>query len=266
MPDFLQKASPALAAVLALTFCLAPIKPALAGEPEASTSGFAEPPPELEPAPLEDPQSEPLRIVAEDPITVAEPPAPVIEPAPAPTIASVDSRRPRPGTGLIALGALSMGASAALVITALAGPGWADLSRRDAAILGGLSLPSGMAGAALVGVGVKANRRYANWADRNSLTPPATGNGILISGAAVTIAGLGATAVATQRAITDSSPSRADWALVGVSGVIAAVGLVVLCNGMLTRSKFAAWERAAYLQPGTMALRGGAGLSLSGKF
>jgi hypothetical protein len=237
------------AVTLALSLSLAPIDRALASPPETPPEG-------------------PLRIVTEEPITFSEPPAPVIEPEPAPTssVPAVDSRRPMAGTGLIAFGALSMGVSAALVISALAGPGWADLSKRDAAILGGLSLPVGLAGTAMVAAGHKTNRRYNQWVERNMVSPPPIGNAALVAGASVTLAGVAGLGVATQLAITDPNPSRGDWALVGVSGAITGVGLLVLCNGMLARSKFAQWERAAYLQPGTMALRGGAGLSISGRF
>jgi hypothetical protein len=237
---------------LALGVGLAPLEQAFASPPEQ----------------LEAPRTEPLRIVTEEPITFAEPPAPVIEPEPAPlpSIPTVDSRRPMSGTGLITFGAVGMGVSAALVITALAGPGWADLSRRDAAILGGLSLPVGLAATGMVAAGTKAHRRYKLWTERNAISPPPIGNAALVAGATVTVAGLAGLGVATQLAITDPHPSRGDWAVVGLSGAITAIGLVVLVNGMLTRSKFAQWERAAYLQPGTMALRGGAGLSISGRF
>lgn len=272
--------------MLALSLGLAPIDRALASQPEtpvdsqpdaeSTTSGFAVAPPAPEPAP----EGQALRILPEqpiaeqpitEPITFADPPAPVVEPQPeapppTPTIRTVDSRRPRPGTGLIALGALGMGLSASMVIGAMAGPGWADVGQREAAIVGGLSLPVGLIGTTMVITGAQVNRRYTQWADRNAVYPPRTGNGLIVAGASVTIAGLAALGVSTQRAITNVSPDRGDWALVGISGAVATMGMVVLVNGMLTRSKFVAWERAAYLQPGTMALRGGAGLSFSGRF
>jgi hypothetical protein len=52
-----------------------------------------------------------------------------------------DSKRPGPGTGRIALGSMSVAASSVLAITALAGPGWLDLSRRESIIAGGLAIP-----------------------------------------------------------------------------------------------------------------------------
>lgn len=159
-----------------------------------------------------------------------------------------------------------MGLSAAMVIGAMAGPGWADIRQRDAAIVGGLSLPVGLIGTTMVITGAKVNRRYNQWADRNQISPPRTGNGIIVGGAAVTVVGLAGLGVSTQRAITNPDRERSDWILVGISGAVSTIGIVVLVNGMLTRSKFVAWERAAYLTPGTMALRGGAGLSLSGRF
>lgn len=67
-------------------------------------------------------------------------------------------------------------------------------------------------------------------------------------------------------AITDTTPHRSDWVLVGFAGALTTVGVVVLCKGMFTRSKYAAWERSPHLQPGPLALRGGAGLSLAGRF
>lgn len=241
----------ALAAGLALSIGLAPIDAALAGEPEGQALRIvAEPPVVAEPPP----------------ITLAEPPAPVIEPAPVPAIPSIDSPRPRPGTGLVALGALSLAGSATLVIAGLAGPGWLDVSRRDAAIMGGLSLPAALMGSTLVITGAQVNRRYKQWADRNAVTPPRIGNGLIVTGAAVTSVGVAGLGLSVQRAIVDNNPTLGDWALVGVSGAVSTIGMAILINGMLTRSKFAAWESAAYLQPGTMALRGGAGLSLSGRF
>lgn len=269
MIGLLRNASSPVAAALALTLAIAPIDRALASGPEPTE--FAEPPPAAEPA-ADDPSGQPLRIVDEQPISFAEPPAPVVEPepapapTPAPTIRTVDSRRPMVGTGLIVFGALGIGASAVMMISGLAGPGWADLSRRDGAILGGLSLPIGLASMGMVVGGSRANQEYRRWAERNSVTPPSSGNGILVGGAAMTTLGVAGIGGGIQLAITDPTPSRSNWAIVGVSGVVTALGLVVLSTGMITRSKYAAWERTASLQPGPMALRGGAGLSLSGRF
>lgn len=248
----------------ALTLSLAPLARAFAGEP--TPTGFAEPPPTPEPEEL---PSEALRIVAEEPITLAEPPAPVIEPPPVieptPMTRSVDARRPLVGTGLIVFGAIGMGTSALMMITAMAGPGWVDLDKREAAIVGGLALPVGLASMGLVLGGTRANNKYVRWAERNRLAPPSPGNGLLVGGAAMTLAGTVGIGGGVQLAITDPTPSRGNWAIVGVSGVITLLGLVITTNGMIARSRFAVWERNN-LQPGTMALRGGAGLTLSGRF
>src|SRR5690606_14413390 len=144
MIELLRKASSPIAVTLTLALGLVPLDRAHASEP-----GFAEPPPP-QPEGVDESSGQPLRIVAD------EPPAPALElePAPAyqpaPEIRTVDSPRPRPGTGLIALGAIGMGASAAMMITGLAGPGWANLERQQAAIIGGMSLPIGLASMAMV--------------------------------------------------------------------------------------------------------------------
>ena len=265
--------APRLAGLLGVALTVAPLGQVRAATPQPSansdesTQRFVEPPPEPEPRSDE---AQPLRIVSDEPapITLVEPPAPelAVAPEPAPALRIVDSRRPMPGSGLIALGAVGLGASAIMVITALAGPGWGDLEKRDAAIVGGLSLPVTLASMGMVIGGTKAHRKYDSWAERNSVSPPAPGNGIIVGGAAVTLAGVVGIGAGTQFAITDPTPSRGNWAIVAASGAITAVGLAILANGMVTRSKFAAWERGAYLTPGTMALKGGAGLSLSGRF
>lgn len=263
MFGLLRNPSSPIAAALALCIGLAPLDRAHASEPPA---GFAEAPPE--PEHVEEPSGEALRIVADEPITFAEPPAPTIEPepTPAPAVRVVDSRRPMVGTGLIVLGALGMSASTVMIIAGMTGPGWADLSRRDSAIIGGLSLPVGLASLGMVLGGSQANNKYQQWGERNGVTPPRPGNGVLVGGAAVTMLGVAGIGGGIQLALTDDTPSRGNWAVVGASGAITAIGLVILANGMITRSKFAAWERGAALQPGTMALRGGAGLTLSGRF
>ncbi|MFO7564755.1 MAG: hypothetical protein R6X02_19075 [Enhygromyxa sp.] len=254
-----------VAATLALSLALAPDR-ALAGEPQAPARGFefAEPPPEASPG--EEPSDRALRIRADEPIaptpTLTEPPVP---PAP-PPVRYVDSRRPLPGTGLIVLGAFGMGASGVMMITAMTGPGWIDLDRRRAAIIGGLSLPVGLASMGMVLGGSRANDRYVKWAKRNAITPPRSGNGVVVVGAAVTMIGVAGIAGGVQTAVTDPTPSRGNWAVVGISGGITAFGLAILGSGLNLRSKFAAWERGAALQPGMMTLRGGGGLTLSGRF
>ncbi|HLT36513.1 MAG TPA: hypothetical protein VK034_09505, partial [Enhygromyxa sp.] len=246
MIELLRKASSPIAVTLTLALGLVPLDRAHASEP-----GFAEPPPP-QPEGVDESSGQPLRIVAD------EPPAPALElePAPAyqpaPEIRTVDSPRPRPGTGLIALGAIGMGASAAMMITGLAGPGWANLERQQAAIIGGMSLPIGLASMAMVVGGSRVNRKYQSWADRNAITPPSPGNGILVGGAVVTALGVAGLGGGIQLAITDPTPSRSNWALVAGAGAVTAIGLAVLCSGMITRSKFAAWERKAQLVPGTM--------------
>ncbi len=280
-----------LAGTLALAVGFAPLASAAAASPdtpnEIDSVRFAAPPPEPD-------QDQPLRIATEaqheaqheaqpeaqpapEPIVVVEPPpepialavapAPIYTPEPTPASPlRVDGRRPKPGTGLIALGALGLGMSAAMQLTALAGPGWGELERRDAAILAGLSLPVALASSGMLIGGTKAHRKYERWADRNGVHPPKPGNGMILVGSAVSVVGIGTMGLTIQHAVTDPTPTRGNWAAVGVTGLLVGVGIALTTGGMVTRSKFAAWERSGYLSPGPLALERGGGLSLSGRF
>jgi hypothetical protein len=227
--------------------------------------------------PTLDPTTEPdehvLRIVElepetePEPIELAEPPPPTLEPAPAPMSPHVvDSKRPAPGTGLIALGSLGLVASSGLILTALAGPGWLDLDRRDAALAGGLSIPLAIGGVLMVVGGTKSARHFDNWSSRNQLSPPESGNGFLVIGAATTLGFAGAAAFATQWALTKPVQQRGDWAPTVVAGSATVIGMLLLTTGMLRRSQFASWQQHAYALPGTMALERGGGVSISGRF
>jgi hypothetical protein len=230
-------------------------------------------PPTLDETPP--PEQHALRIVELEPEAepepiefVAEPPAPTLEPA-APPFESprvVDSKRPAPGTGLIALGSMSLVASSGLMLTALAGPGWLDLDRRDAAIAGGLALPLVLGGVLMVVGGTKSARRFESWSSRNQLSPPESGNGFLVIGTATTLGFAGVAAYATQWALTKPVHQRGDWAPTVVAGSATVVGMLLLTAGMLRRSKFASWQQHAYALPGAMALERGGGVSLVGRF
>jgi hypothetical protein len=208
--------------------------------------------PEKEPAPIE---------------LAVELPPPALEPAPAPMSPHVvDSKRPAPGTGLIALGSLGLVASSGLILTALAGPGWLDLDRRDAAIAGGLSIPLAIGGVLMVVGGTKSARRFSDWSSRNQLSPPESGNGFLVIGAATTLGFAGAAAFASQWALTKPVHQRGDWAPTVVAGSATVIGMLLLTTGMLRRSQFASWQQHAYALPGAMALERGGGVSLVGRF
>jgi hypothetical protein len=227
-------------------------EPALAPEAE----------PETQPSPASEPSdAEPIELAV-------EPPAPTLEPEPAPlaSVRMIDSKRPAPGTGLIALGSMGLVASSGLIVTALAGPGWLGLDRQHAAIAGGLSIPLAMTGVALVAVGDKSARRFRNWSSNNQLSPPESGNGLLVIGAFTTLGFAGTAAYASQWALTKPNPQRVDWIPTAVAGGATLVGMLLLTTGMLKRSKFASWERQAYALPGAMALEHGGGVSVAGRF
>jgi hypothetical protein len=224
---------------------------------------------EPEPAPIEFAEPPPAEAAPPDAIAVTvEPPAPIVEPTPylPPGPVMVDSKRPGPGTGRIALGSVSMAASSVLAITALAGPGWLDLDRREAIIAGGVAVPLALAGFGMIVSGSKSARRYEDWASRNQLSPPESGNGMLVVGALMTVGFAGTAAYGAQWALTNPNPQRGNWAPAVVSGSASAIGMVLLGAGMLKRSKYASWERSAYVLPGPMALERGAGVAISGRF
>ena len=234
-----------------------PVEPEV---PEVPDEGAQEPASEWS-------ESTPAIVLVEPPAAV-EPPV-AASPVPSATRAEprmVDGRRPKTGAGLIALGAMGMAGSSVLVLTALSGPGWLGLERDRAVLAGGLAVPVGLISAGLLAGGAKAAKRYGKWAGRNQLHPPESGNGMLVAGALITGGMLGVTAYTTQQNLIDPSPSRGAWVSTALAGSASLVGAVVFVAGGVRRSKFAAWERSAYLRPGTMALRGGAGLSVSGRF
>ena len=214
-------------------------------------------PPPAEPAPLV------LAVDPPAPVAELEPPS---EPVPSVQVRAIDGPRPMVGTGLLAVGGLAMGVSGVLVVTALAGPGWADLDQRDAAILAGVSVPFALAGIGMVVTGAKTQRKFRRWAERNQLSPPKPGNGAIVAGTAISITGIAGVAAGTQAAVTEAGPSRGQWVAVGLSAGLTAIGVTVVVAGMLDRSKFAAWERGAQLSPAPLAWRGGGGLGLAGRF
>jgi hypothetical protein len=228
-------------------------------------------PPTLAPTP--EPNDHALRIVGPEaepePIEFAvEPPPPRLEPVPAPPPSPpmIDSKRPAPGTGLLALGSMTLVASSGLIATAMAGPGWLDLDRREAAIAGGLAIPLALSGVLMVVGGTKSMRRFQDWSSRNQLSPPESGNGLIVIGASTTLAFAGAAAFATQWALTKPNHERGDWAPTVVAGSATLVGALLLTAGMLRRSKFASWQQHAYAMPGAMALEHGGGVSVAGRF
>jgi hypothetical protein len=246
------------------------LDPAPAPAPTEQVLRIVEPEASAEPTP-ESPEPEQTEPEATEPEAIelaVEPPSPTLEPEPAPpsSIRMIDGKRPAPGTGLIALGSMGLIASAGLISTALAGPGWLDLERRDAAIAGGLSIPLALGSVALVAAGHSSTRRLENWSSNNQLSPPETGNGLLVIGAFTTLGFAGTAAYATQWALTQPNEQRSNWIPTAVAGGATLVGMVLLGAGMLRRSKFAMWERQAYALPGPMALEHGGGVSVAGRF
>lgn len=226
-------------------------------EPQVPTE-----PPDLGPeAAPEQTEAEPIELAVEPPPPTLEP-----EPAPLPSVRMIDGKRPAAGTGLIALGSMSLAASAGLLITAMTGPGWIGLDRAEAGIAGGLSIPLALGGVALVVAGHKSARRFRNWSSHNQLSPPETGNGLIVAGAFTTLAFAGTAAYATQWALTKPDLRRVDWLPTAAAGGATLVGMLLLTTGMLKRSKFASWEQHAYAMPGAMALEHGGGVSVAGRF
>jgi hypothetical protein len=236
--------------------------PTTAPEPTEQVLRIVEP----APAPAHEP-AEPEPAEPESIELAVEPPPPTLEPEPAlpPSLRMVDSKRPAAGTGLIALGSMGLVASAGLVMTAMAGPGWLDLGHREAAIAGGLSLPLAMSGVAIIIAGNKSTRRFKDWSSRNELSPPKSGNGLIVIGTFATLGFAGTAAYATQLALTQPT-QRGNWAPTAIAGSATVVGMVLLTAGMLRRSKFASWQQHAYALPGAMALEHGGGVSVSGRF
>jgi hypothetical protein len=118
----------------------------------------------------------------------------------------------------------------------------------------------------MIAGGAKANKRYRSWVSRNHLSPPKTGTGMLIGGAAMT-AGFGVSTVYLSQDLMNRSRTRiGEWVPVGMLSAGTLAGVVVIAGGMLRRSKFSTWERTGGVTPGTMALKGGGGLTLSGRF
>lgn len=286
--------SSSIALTLSLATALAPVARAEAAPPlpvdverddatqvEAEGGEFAPAPVEHDEAEQEGGQA--LRIVAEDPSAQAqpegpglelaepspEPPAPTaVAPTPSPTPTprpAWTGKRPMPGTGLIAFGAMGLGASSMMLIAALAGPGWGDMSKRRAAILGGAALPTALASGGMLGAGIKSHGKFEKWERQNSLSAPEPGNGFIVVGAGLSVGGALATGFATQEVLERRSPSRGAWVPVGFSAALAVVGLLTLGSGMAMHSKFKTWERNK-LMPGTMAMRGGGGLTIAGRF
>jgi hypothetical protein len=93
---------------------------------------------------------------------------------------------------------MSLVASAGLIAGAMAGPGWLGLERRDAAIAGGIAIPLALGGVLMVVGGSKSARRFQSWSSHNQLSPPDTGNGLLVIGAFTTLGFAGATAFSTN--------------------------------------------------------------------
>lgn len=239
-------------------------------EPSDHVLRIVEPAPEAEPEQAEPKQAEaaPEQVEPESIELAVEPPPPTLEPEPAPppSLRMVDSKRPAAGTGLIALGSMGLIASSGLVITAMAGPGWLDLDRRDAAIAGGLAIPVALGSVAMIAAGTKSARRLRDWSSRNELSPPESGNGLIVIGVLTTLGFAGTAAYATQWALTQPTQQRGNWAPTAIAGSATVVGMLLLTAGMLERSKFASWEQHAYALPGAMALERGGGVSVVGRF
>jgi hypothetical protein len=273
-----------VALAIGLELGVAPSARAWAGPPiDAEAADSSSSTLELEPLPdVEGPQ--PLRIVAGE---SSDNEALSLEPEPEPEQQSrielaaaepalvsmldagppiVDAKRPNSGVGLITLGSMGLVASIAMSVTALAGPGWFDVEREHAMITGGASIPLALVSTGMLVGGARANKRYRSWTSRNLLNPPRTGTGMLIGGAAMTVAFAVPTVYATQSLMNRSNVEIGGWMPTVMLGSLTLAGVVVIAGGMLRRSKFTTWERTGYIMPGTMAVKGGGGVSLSGRF
>lgn len=211
-----------------------------------------------------------------------EPPPPAIElpdiePDPAPEThavelaapsgpQAVDGKRPIPGRGLIVLGGFTLATSVMMSLTALGGPGWLDMDQDDARIIGLAALPLAASSIGMIVGGTKAAQRYDQWAERNHLDPPESGNGMLVAGSLMMLGCISTAAYGGHLAQQRVGRQPGEWIPTITSGFGAALGLALLSGGMLRRSKFVRWDRAGYVTPGPLALRRGVGLSISGRF
>ncbi|PRQ09763.1 hypothetical protein [Enhygromyxa salina] len=274
-----------VALAVALGLATAPLGRAWAGSPNPSAElspsdgHFIVAPPEGDPQ-VEGPHA--LKIAdsehtddADDESTELEaepetPPAPTIDPPLDPPLdfgpRLVDTKRPNAGTGMIAIGSVSMVGSFAMAVTAMAGPGWFEVDRKRAVVIGASAIPLGLFSVAMLVHGSRASKKYRSWASRNQLNPPDTGTGMMVGGAVLAV-GFAAPAVYTaQVAIERPGDAIRQWAPTALLGSLSLVGVGLLAGGMFRRSKFKTWERTGYVLPGTMAMKGGGGLSISGRF
>ncbi|WP_146658140.1 hypothetical protein [Enhygromyxa salina] len=268
-----------IALTVALGLGLAPIGRASAASPNPGAEGspsdghfiVVSPEPEPEPglgdAELLDPTdaSAPIEV---DPQTA---PAPIFEAQTADVTIDagprvVDSKRPHSGSGLIALGTLGVAGSLAMAVAGMAGPGWFEVDRKQALAIGLSSLPVGLFSATMLADGARANKKYRNWVSRNQLQPPNTGTGMMIGGAVAAVTFAVPTVITAQTVIRQSDQDIEEWIPTALLGSFSLAGVALLAGGMFRRSQFTIWERTGYLMPGTMALKGGGGLSISGRF
>lgn len=276
--------------------CLLLSLPALAAPPETTPVPVEAPVPVLPPEPAlpvaidpaaplaTDPAAplapapplagEALRIVegpapapASDPTLVV--PAPVVEPVATPCPVDMPrtiGKRPPVGTGLLVGGASLLAVASVMVVVATIG-------RNEAGLRPGLSLPIGLSAVPLVAVGVgslisgmKANQKYTRWVADNGLDAPASGNGMIAAGVVLGTVGAISMGFAVDHNRRIDTPDLGDRMWTGMSGATLAAGVALMGGGVIQRSRFAAWEGMGYVRPGFYAGRGGAGLTISGRF
>jgi hypothetical protein len=229
------------------------------------------------PAPAADPiapTGDALRIVegpapapAPDPSVVV--PAPIVEPA----VVACDTpeartigKRPAVGTGLIVAGAVGLMWSSVMIVLATVGSNEAGLTGKETIPVGLSSIPiAGLGAAALVG-GISANKKYNRWVEDNGLDAPASGNGLLVAGAALSAVGAISMGFAIDHNRGVANPDLGDRMLTGMSGATLASGVLLLGGGVIQRARFSAWEGVGYVRPGFYAGREGGGVAISGRF
>ncbi len=223
--------------------------------------------------PAEPASGEALRIV-EGPVLPApapEPPAPalIVEPTPLACTSitpRVIPKRPPVGTGLLVAGAAGLGLASLMVVVATVGRNESGLTSKQSIPVGLTALPVAAIGIGAMFSGMKANQKYTRWVADNGLDAPASGNGLLVAGTVLSAVGAVSMGFAIDHNRRVNSSDIGDRLLTGLTGTLLAGGVMLVGGGVIQRSRFSAWEGIGYVRPGVYAGRGGAGLTLSGRF
>ncbi|MEM6993759.1 MAG: hypothetical protein AAF721_24810 [Myxococcota bacterium] len=260
----------------------APTVPAPPAGPVAGpTPADVAPPPEPASATAAPAAAEPAPAAEPVPVAVT-PEAPVeAEPSPAPpphfgeinleaVPARVDGPRPYPGTGqivgggiLVGTGALNMLGGALLLAARDGAPSpeardLADTAGKAGLIVGSIYV---VGGGVLLFTGTRSRRRYREWAARNHLSPPKSGNGMLVGGSI--LAGSAALDIAIAAGLGTGTPLSYT-----LDGLQLGAGVVLLAIGGVRRSKYSRWltKRDISWAPTLAPHRRGATAGITGRF